>query len=346
MDAQIVGQLGVEGSADDPALANGNDALAISRQDFDPFARLGNNRCPDENGGHRVVDAGKPDRVFEAVNLGPESVPDDRNVEDSQAVLIVALHHSGEEDHAHASAPDRHSLVRAASDLVPESVAPQEETYGCAFTAGDDQAIDPGELFGGSDLKGFDAVSGRSHGLQVLFEVTLHRQDTDPLRHPASVSGLRVTDAAGRRCRDDTPEIGIARLEPREFETEASARLSGITVDKARKTRVEVSQLFDRGQLGMIELVDQLGVPGREPSVGALTQSTASGIDGRGPPTEGAQRKGFKKPISRLRRIVGDEATRGAEDIFVSLEVPLRADGDLPHGYIRGILSEEATTKA
>lgn len=76
----------------------------------------GHDRGADVDAHDRVVDSFDTRFVFEAVDLGTESVAADGDVEEVEGVLVASFDFFGEEDHAHASSPDRHSLSRAVLD--------------------------------------------------------------------------------------------------------------------------------------------------------------------------------------------------------------------------------------
>ena len=66
-------------------------------------------------------------------------------------------HFLGQEDSAGAGAEDRLALLSEAAQRFQEAVALEELEEGCAFTAGNDEGIDAGELVGPLDVDLLDA---------------------------------------------------------------------------------------------------------------------------------------------------------------------------------------------
>lgn len=203
VEAGVVGELGVEGGAEDAALLDGDAVAFVGGDGGDGGAVGGDDGGAYEDGVDGLGESGDVDGVFEAVDLGAECVAADGDVEEGEGVLEFAGDGGGvfdglaEEDHAHASAPEGEVAGEGAlADGVAEAVAFEEEADGGGFSAGEDEVGDAFELFGGADF----ADGGDAEGLErvdVAFEIALDGEHTDLGRgrwHGSSLARL------GRGC--------------------------------------------------------------------------------------------------------------------------------------------------
>src|SRR5690606_12706455 len=89
----VVGQLGVEGGGDHPALTHRDDVLLTRVHDAGQDVDLGSHPLdpgsPDEDGPERhALDPGHPEVALEGVDLAPEGVAPHRHVQGAQALLV------------------------------------------------------------------------------------------------------------------------------------------------------------------------------------------------------------------------------------------------------------------
>ena len=156
MEAEIVGEFGVEGCSKAVSLFDSDDLIVVVGENFCAGTGLRHDGGTNEYSGDGFFDAFHFDFVFKAVDLGAESVAADFDVEEIKAILVAALDGAGHEDHSHTGPPDGHSLLAFGNDRVTESIALHEEADRGAFSTGKDEAVDVFELFGRTDFFGDD----------------------------------------------------------------------------------------------------------------------------------------------------------------------------------------------
>src|SRR4051812_41060747 len=100
----------MEGGREEGSLTNGDDPTGGAGQDLDRVPRLLDPRGTDEHRAHRPpVQAGELQVLLERVDLPPEGVAPDRDVETAEGLLTGARFGDpvGQHDHAGAGPVDR-----------------------------------------------------------------------------------------------------------------------------------------------------------------------------------------------------------------------------------------------
>lgn len=114
------------------------------------------------------------------MNLGAKGVALNGDIEEAEAELGTTFDLCGKHDHAHACAPDWHSVAGALDDVLVEPNHLHEEGYGRALSAGDDQSFDLVKFLGGADFENLvGGFSGAGEGVDVFFKIALDGQDSD-----------------------------------------------------------------------------------------------------------------------------------------------------------------------
>lgn len=168
---------------------DGDDVAVVFGEGFDPFTGPGYDGRSDEDSGDGFFDAFDFDFVFKTVDLGAEGVSADGDVEEVEGVLVAAFDFFGHEDHAHAGAPDGEAFFCLFLDGRAEAVAFHEEADGGGFSAGEDEAVDFVQVFGGADFFGGESFLIQAlDGFDVLGEISLDGDDSDDLRHWGSLT--------------------------------------------------------------------------------------------------------------------------------------------------------------
>lgn len=175
MEPGVLGEFGVERSPEPPPLAHRDDVPVPLGEGDDFRPHPGDDGGADEDAGDRA-EIRERDLALEGVDLRPPGVPAHFDVEESQRRLIgPPLDRSGEEDHAHASAPERHPGFGTHPDRLAEAVPLEEEADGRALAAGEDEAVDEGEVLDGADLT--PSLAEPREGGEMPREVALNREN-------------------------------------------------------------------------------------------------------------------------------------------------------------------------
>ena len=174
--------------------------------------------CHGSSPQHRHVQRG-----LEAVQLAPESVAIDRDVHQAEQGLRVIVERSRQEDHAGAGAPGRSPTGEVAQGRHQAS-ADGQLADGGAFTARNNEAVEPGQLFRLAHLDSFCACALQH--VDMLNECALQRQHTN-LRHHLTRETVTAGNGMHRlvtvkwalgpmqarqpRCRARAKRVGSAR---------------------------------------------------------------------------------------------------------------------------------------
>ena len=182
METNVVCELGVKRGSDAPPLAHGNNFIVVCGKDFRLRTSADNDRRPDEHRKDWLADIFESDGVFETVDLRSKGVSTDGDLEQVKSVLVALLNLIRHQDHAHARAPDRHSLCSATLDRRAQSKSLHELSNGRTLSSGNDQSPNGFEFFRSPD---FDHLvcPGHSQGLNVLLKVSLNRDDSNNRTH-------------------------------------------------------------------------------------------------------------------------------------------------------------------
>lgn len=166
----------------------------------------------------------------------------------------------GHQDHAHAGAPDGHAFGGFGLDGLAEAEPLHEESDGGGLSAGEDEPVDLGEVFGAADLFCLEPrLVEAGERLEVFGEVALDGGYSDRLRHGASLSRVLGLMGDPSRIRGMVELIGApfdlcgpvlgSRLGP------TAMRLLGVE-SKLRRLGVEIADVGDAFELGSGAPVD------------------------------------------------------------------------------------------
>jgi arginase len=190
VQTRVRSEFGVEGGREQAALADGHHLALVLGKRLDLWPKPGHDRGANEDGGERLLEALHIKLLFETVDLGAEGVALDRDVEQTERVLLRASGNLlGHEDHAHAGAPEGHAFAGASLQRLAEAVPLQEQAHGGAFASGQDRPADSFQIFHRAHFG--NAVLGQSasaEGFDMLLEVSLNRQDADLFGHGRSLA--------------------------------------------------------------------------------------------------------------------------------------------------------------
>src|SRR5439155_15144115 len=208
VDASIVGQLRVERGDEDPALPREHRAPVDLRQHLDLRADLLEPGSADEEGPQRLVAVAEVEVRLEARHLPAEGIAADAEVAEAEVVPI-------EDDHPGTGAEDR--TLEPSQGLV-EAVEPHQAHERRRLTAGDDESVEPVDLFGLAHLHDLGAEPAEHR--RVLAEVPLDCQDADsrPVAHSSD-------------CKD-----GFASSSPQSNEDATVRIVPNRAVSKSRRT--------------------------------------------------------------------------------------------------------------
>ena len=143
MDARVLRQLGVEGEAQEMALADADHLALIAGYDLDSGSHLLDPGSPDEDPGEgHLFPNGKLElnRTLKAVDLAAESVAPHGHVEDAQQWLRRFHRRSGQHDETRAGAEDR-LLAREITERLRKAELLHELAHGRALASGNDEGI-------------------------------------------------------------------------------------------------------------------------------------------------------------------------------------------------------------
>lgn len=152
MKAGVGGEFWMKAGADDLALLDGDDVVAVGGENLDIGAVLNDDGGADEYSFEGFFETGERDLGFEAVDLSTECIASNGDIEEAEGELVTAFDGMGEHDHSHASAPDRHGLVGAIDDELIQAGVLHEESDGGGFSSGNDETVNLGQVFGSSDF--------------------------------------------------------------------------------------------------------------------------------------------------------------------------------------------------
>ena len=202
MEARLAGQLGMERGGDDVALPDGDDASVVQpREHVDAGPDALDDRCADEDAVDRRVAEDRHRQVrLEGVQLAPEGVALDRDVEQRQDRLVAVGDLAREQDHAGAGAEDRRARRRQVEDRLAQAPAVDELAHRRALAAGQDEAGEAVEVGRQAHLDALDADLAQ-HG-EVLGERTLDGEDADHgASHGRAPGGASLGRSSSRPAR-------------------------------------------------------------------------------------------------------------------------------------------------
>src|SRR3954447_12286918 len=162
VNARVVGELGMEGSNQNPPLPRQHRMAVDLGEHLDVGAGGLDPRRADEDGAQRLLAAADVEIGLKALHLTAERVPLRANVHEPEVVPV-------EDDHAGAGAEDRG--VEAPQCLV-EAVEPHQPHDRGRLAARQDQPVEPLELLGQANLERL-GTEAPQHG-RMLAEVSLH----------------------------------------------------------------------------------------------------------------------------------------------------------------------------
>lgn len=178
VEAEIVGQFGVEGGGQQGAIAHGDGFAVECHEDVDVVGDAANAWGADKDG---VIGGGSQlgcgDVGLEGVDLATEGVAVDGHGEQVEGGPVEAVGVVGKEDGPGAGPPEGKAILPETSDRFVQVVGEEEAGDGGAFAAGDDEAVEPIELVGVADFTGVDVEGTQTDG--VLAEVALEGEDAD-----------------------------------------------------------------------------------------------------------------------------------------------------------------------
>lgn len=184
MTTGVIGELGVEGRAQDSTLENPDDLTFEFADDLNIGADPGDDRGPDKHSSHRTIGSDHVYLCLETMDLRPKGVATDRDVEQTKPILVVIFDLACQQDHSHTSAPNRHALGGGLLNGYPKTKPVHEFSNGRALAAGQNESIHASEVFWVSHKTNVSIRSSSADGLCVQRIVTLDRYDTDSLgRH-------------------------------------------------------------------------------------------------------------------------------------------------------------------
>ena len=154
-------------------------------------------RRPDEHGVHRLVAEQRHHELrLERVELAPERVALDGDVEQRQDRLLVAGDLLRQHDHPGAGPEQRRAGLGEVEDRLAQAPAVDEPAHRRALAARDDQAVDVVEIRGQAHLDGLHADGAQ--GRDMLGEGPLEGQDPDLHRRLAGSTSRGRRAAPGR----------------------------------------------------------------------------------------------------------------------------------------------------
>lgn len=165
-------------------MSHADHLVAIRGEDTDIGAYSDHHWRANKDTEHRLGKQCRQDGVFETVHLGAKGVAANRHIQQPKGELIRSpVDLVGHQDHAHARAPNRHTHGHSLANRLVHSEALGQEPDGRAFSPWNDEPVDLGELFGGSNRNA--AKVGIHHGerLEVTLEIALNREHADRLAH-------------------------------------------------------------------------------------------------------------------------------------------------------------------
>ena len=176
MDAGVGAEFGVEGGGEEVAFADEDGEVVAGGEGFDVGAGAGDAGGADED--HLEWAAGEFCRLGEdgGVDLAAVGVALDGDVEGGEGFLRGVFYVLCEKDRAGAGAEGWGGFDEGLEG-VEEAVTLEEFEEGGGFAAGDDEAVEIGELGWGADELCGDAESGEGFG--VGFECALQGEDAD-----------------------------------------------------------------------------------------------------------------------------------------------------------------------
>jgi hypothetical protein len=177
VQARVVRQFGVERRTDSVPLPDCHDVPAVATEFLDSFTQPCHNWCPNEHARDWLGQTLKSHRIFEAVNLRPESVAAHRDVEQPERELFSTFDVAREHDHSHASPPNRHPASNSLLDRQAKTKSLHQDSDGRALPAGDHESIDCGERFWSPNFHGLRTHA--SERLDVLCKIPLNTHDAD-----------------------------------------------------------------------------------------------------------------------------------------------------------------------
>ena len=176
MNPLLAGELGVERSRHDVVASHHYRLLAHCCQHLNIGPDFLHNRSADEYRVNRLGQARHVELGFEGFQLAPKGVALHDDVEQPELDLSRACRGVGEEDHSGARPQRRETGANGLPERFHQSKAFRQFPDRGRFATGDDQAIQPFELFGPSHHHGFE--SHRRDEFSVLAKISLQGQDS------------------------------------------------------------------------------------------------------------------------------------------------------------------------
>ena len=166
----------MEGRGQEMALADQHRRTLTAGKDFDSGARFDDPWGADKNHLKRAAGKGGLGRKDCGVDLAAVSVALNGSVEQAQGALRRVYDFTGEEDRSGAGAEDGLFLAELLKGFK-ETVLLEEAENGGGFAAGQDDAVDAGELFGFAHLHRLCTRFGESVSVRGI--VALDGENTD-----------------------------------------------------------------------------------------------------------------------------------------------------------------------
>ena len=160
----------MEGGGHDIALANQGWEAFAPGQDLDAGPGLDDARCANEDHLQRTAGERSLDGDDGRVDLATVGVALDRGIEDAEGALGRVKNFLRQQDSSRAGAEDGLFAAEILQGLE-ETVPVEEAEHGGGFAAGQDEAVQAGQLLRLADLDGICA--GLGEGLRVAGEVAL-----------------------------------------------------------------------------------------------------------------------------------------------------------------------------
>src|SRR5688500_2552604 len=167
VDAQVLGQLGVERREQEPTVTDEDGVAGELAEHFDVRACVSNARRPDEDATKRNLVLGEGDVRLEAPHLPSEGVAVDGEVGETPVVAV-------EDDHPGAGAEDRTAV---AANRIVEAVELGQAHDRRGLASGDDEPVEPLELVGQPYFD--DVCSQLAQRCRVLAERSLQSEYSD-----------------------------------------------------------------------------------------------------------------------------------------------------------------------
>src|SRR3954447_19037226 len=159
MDPVVVGQLRMERGGEQRTLAHEHRMPVVRREDLDVVAGALDDRRADEDAVERRIELVDRQVGLEAVDLTPERVAADVDVEHAEALLVGAAvtYALRQEDETRTCAEHGQAVADAGLDGRVQGRGLQQHRHRRRLTAGHHQRVDLLEVAGGTDLAGLSA---------------------------------------------------------------------------------------------------------------------------------------------------------------------------------------------